>query len=191
MVTLVFGEQAVPFLEEYDELGGHLVEFMDIAVSVDVAEASADGVINEKQICELVPAAIVVLQGVGIFQAIGTYLHHGAVFGTAARSSIEPDNGALSVGDVLVLEVPEEHVSVVLGSDLDVTSCRAGCQQRDQQRGQGRERRTAQCYIHSYIHTYTYICVCIDVCVDVCIHSEAGIYSPSMHLDHISLRSTG
>lgn len=81
---------------------------MDVTIRINVAEASADGIVDEEQVRELMPAAVVVLQGIGILETVGAYLHHDAIFGTTTRSSIEPNNGALPVRDVLILEVPEE-----------------------------------------------------------------------------------
>jgi hypothetical protein len=43
-----------------------------------------------------------------VLQAIRTDFHHGAIFGTATWSTIDPNDGSLFIGDMLILKVPEE-----------------------------------------------------------------------------------
>ena len=38
---------------------------------------------------------------------------------------LDPDDGARAVGEVAVLEVPEEEVAVLFGGDFDVTVTQA------------------------------------------------------------------
>ena len=108
VIAVVLREEVKPLLEEDDELVGHLLKLVNVVVGIDGAEARADGVVNEQKIGELVPGAIVVHQMVLILQAIRTDFHHGAIFGTATWSTIDPNDGSLFIGDVLILEMPEE-----------------------------------------------------------------------------------
>ena len=121
---LVLREEAKPLFQEDKEMIRHLVEFADVAVCVDVAETSSDRVINEKQVGEFVPRAVVVLQFATFPYSVGTDLHQSAIHTTASGAAIKPDDGSLSVGDVAVLVVPEEQVSVMLIVDLNVS---VGC----------------------------------------------------------------
>jgi hypothetical protein len=115
------GEQSKPLFEESDKLIGHIVELMEIAIGIDVAETGANRVVHEQQIRELVPGSIVQDQLLSL-HSVGSDFHQRAVLRTTARATIEPNDGPLLVGDVLVLEVPEEHVSVVLGCDPDMAA---------------------------------------------------------------------
>jgi len=119
---VVFRENLKEFLEELDELFCHCVQLVNVAVRVDVAEARAHGVVDEEQIGKLVPRAIVQSQRILVLDSVRANLHQGAIFGAAAGASVDPDHGPLSVRDVLVLEVPEEKVSVVLGRHFDVSA---------------------------------------------------------------------
>lgn len=101
---------------------GHGVELVQVAVGVNVAEAGAGGVVDKEQVGKLVPGAIVDLELVALADAVGPNLHEGAVLGAAAGPAVDPDDGALLVGNVGILEVPEEEVGVVLFVDLDVAA---------------------------------------------------------------------
>lgn len=112
-------EQGEELFKKLNELVGHFVEFMNEAIGIHKAEASSNWIIDKEKVGKLVPGAIVEDQ-VLVLDSIGANLHHRAVLGTATRPTIYPDDGTLLVGDMLVLEVPEEEVSVVFGCDLDV-----------------------------------------------------------------------
>lgn len=120
VVMLVLGEHGEPLPEELDKLLGHLVELVQVCIGVDITETGSNGVVDEEQVRELVPGAVIVGEGVLILDSVGANLHQGTVFGTAAGAAVQPDDGALPVCDVLVLEVPEEEVSVVFGGDFNV-----------------------------------------------------------------------
>lgn len=117
---LVLGEEGEPLFQKRHKLRGHLVQFVHEAIRVHVTETRADGVVDKHNVGKLVPGAVVVNQCVLVLEAVGAELHHGAVFGTAAGTTVEPDDCPLPVGNVLVLEVPEEHVAIVFGGDLNV-----------------------------------------------------------------------
>lgn len=121
---LVLREQGVPLLQEDDELLGHLVQLAHVGVRVGVAEAGADGVVDEQDVGELVPGALVVHQGLVVLQPVGADLHQGAVLGAAAGPAVQPYHRALLIRDVFVLEVPKEEVAIVFGGDLDVSLAR-------------------------------------------------------------------
>lgn len=63
---------------------------------------------------------------VGIRHAVRTDFHNRAVLGTAAGTAIKPDDSALAIRNMFVLEMPEEEIAVGLGGDLDVTSAHTG-----------------------------------------------------------------
>ena len=108
IIVLVLGKDGKVLLQESHKLLGHLGQLGNVAVGADVAEAGADGVIDEEEIRKLAPGAIVVGEGHVAVDAVGANLHQCAVLGTATGATIEPDDGALLVSDVLVLEVPEK-----------------------------------------------------------------------------------
>lgn len=87
---------------------GHLVKFFDVGIGVDQTISSAHGIIDEQEIGKLAPGTVVVAEVVLVLEPIGANLHHGAIFGAASWSAVDPDDGSLLVGDVLVLKVPEE-----------------------------------------------------------------------------------
>jgi hypothetical protein len=113
-------EELEPFLEEVDELRGHLIQLGHVTIRVDVAEAGPDWVVDEQQIGKLVPAALVQLQLVALSHSIWTDLHQGAVLGAAAGAAIEPYHESLAIRKVTVLEEPEEEVAVVFRSNFNV-----------------------------------------------------------------------
>lgn len=117
----ILGEQIVPLLQEGDELGGHVVQLAQVGVGVDIAEAGANGVVDKEDIGKLVPGAVVVHERLVVLEAEGPDLHQGAVFGAASGPAVQPDDSALLIRNVFVLEVPEEDVSIVFGGDLDVS----------------------------------------------------------------------
>jgi hypothetical protein len=94
---------------------------VEVRVRVDIAETRANGVVHEEEIRELVPGTIVVDEVLSI-DAVGADLHESAILRTAARAAVEPDDCPLAVGDVLVLKVPEEEISIVFCVDFDVSA---------------------------------------------------------------------
>jgi hypothetical protein len=121
IVMLVFRKQGKELVQELDKLVCHLVQLVDIAVCVDEAEASTDRIVDEKKVRKFVPGAVIVDEVAVVEQAIWSNLHQRAIFGATAGPAVKPNNGALLVCDVLVLEVPEEEVAIVLGRDGDVS----------------------------------------------------------------------
>lgn len=140
---LVFGEQPEPLFQKDDKLPGHLFELVDVAVGVDVAEAGADRVVDKHDVGELVPGSVIVHERLVVLEPVGANLHEGAVLGAASGAAVEPDDGPLLVGDVLVLEVPEEEVSVLFGGDFDV-AMRRSCQLLSDVLSSGASRATLQ-----------------------------------------------
>jgi hypothetical protein len=120
IVVFILWKQSIPLLQECDELISHVVQFVEIRVRIDVAKAGADGVVDEQDVGELVPGALIVDQRLVVLQPVGANLHQGAVLGAATWSAIQPDDCPLLVRNVFVLEVPKEEVAVVFGGDLDV-----------------------------------------------------------------------
>jgi hypothetical protein len=114
------GKDFEEFLEEYDDIVCHGPQFVNITVSVDVAVAHTDRVVDEKEVGIFIPTAVGVYESAVVFQSIGADLHQSAILGTTAGTSIEPDDSSLSIGNVSILEVPEEEVSIVLGRNLDM-----------------------------------------------------------------------
>ena len=55
VVILIFWEQSEEFLQEHHELICHLLELMDVAISVHIAVACSYGVVHEEDARELVP----------------------------------------------------------------------------------------------------------------------------------------
>ncbi len=100
---------------------GHLVELVQVAVRIDVAKPGPHGLIDEQQIGKLIPGSVVVAKRMVIFESIWTDLHQRPVHGTASRSTVQPDDRALTVGDVSILIVPEEEMTVMFGIHLDMT----------------------------------------------------------------------
>lgn len=93
---------------------------MEIAIGVDIAESGTNRLVNEEQICKLIPAARVILERLVILESVRPNLHQRAIHRAASGSSIQPNNGPLAVRDVAVLEVPEEQVTVGLRVDFNV-----------------------------------------------------------------------
>ena len=122
IVTFILRKQLKERGQEGDELGGHLVQLVEVGVGVDIAETRPDRLVDKQQVGELVPGTVIVRQGLVVLQAIRADLHQRAIHRAAPRASIQPDDGALAIGDMTVLEMPEEKVSVVLRIYLDVPS---------------------------------------------------------------------
>jgi hypothetical protein len=120
IIVLILWKQGIPLLQKYDELLSHVVQLVDIGIRIDVAVTGADGIVDEQDVGELIPGALVVHQRLVVLQSVGANLHQGAVLGAASRPAIQPDDCPLLVRNVFVLEVPEEEVTVVFGGDLDV-----------------------------------------------------------------------
>jgi hypothetical protein len=106
-------KQCKPLLQERDELICHLLKLVDVAVPIHVAETCADRVVHEENIGELIPRAINKLKIPSLSDSVGANLHQGTVFRTATWPSIQPYYRPRSVGEVFILKVPEEEVSVV------------------------------------------------------------------------------
>lgn len=122
VVTFILRKQLKERGQEGDEMGGHLVQLVEIGVGVDIAETGPDGLIDKQQVGELVPRTVVVRQGLVVLQSIRANLHQRAIHRATPRASIQPDDGALTIGDMTVLEMPEEKVPVVLRIYLNVPS---------------------------------------------------------------------
>ena len=88
---------------------------MQETVGVDVAEPRPHRLIDEEEVCKLMPRSVVVAQRVVIAQPVRPHLHQGSVHGAAAGAAIEPDHGTLAVRNVTILKMPEEEMAVVLG----------------------------------------------------------------------------
>lgn len=99
----------------------HFVQLVEIAVGIHVAETRPDGLVDEKQIGELIPRAWVVLQGVIVLESVRANLHQRSIHRATARPSIQPNDGALSVRDMPILIMPKEEVAIAYGVHLDVT----------------------------------------------------------------------
>lgn len=134
----VLGEHAKELLEEGHELLGHGIELMDVAVGVDIAEASTNGVVDEEEVGELVPGPLVGHELAVFDNSIRADLHESAVLGTAAGAAIEPNDGSLPIGDVVVLEMPEEQVAVGLWCDFDVAIGKTRVSRQDPTRRKSR-----------------------------------------------------
>jgi hypothetical protein len=106
--VFILWEQSIPLLQKDDELVRHLVQLAHKGVGIDVAEAGADGVVDEQNVGKLVPSAIVVDQRLVVLQSVGANLHQGAVLGAASRPAVQPDDCPLLVRNVFVLEMPKE-----------------------------------------------------------------------------------
>lgn len=120
IVTLILGEQLKELVQEDDELVGHGGKLVDVAVGIDIAEPGSDWVVHKEQVREFVPRAIVQFESFWVLDSVGSNLHERTVLGTASWTTIDPDDGPLLIGNVLVLEVPEEEVSVALGCNFYV-----------------------------------------------------------------------
>lgn len=90
IIIFILREQGEELFEEDDHVVGHLVEFAEVAVRVDVAEASAYRLVYEEQVGKLVPRAVVVLQVATLADSVGADLHQGAVHGGAAGAAVQP-----------------------------------------------------------------------------------------------------
>ena len=100
---------------------GHVVEFMDIAVSVHIAESCPYRIIDEKDVGEFIPRTIVVSKSRFVLQSIGSNLHQSTIHRTAARSAIQPQHRPLSISYVAILKVPKEEIPIVRRIDFNVT----------------------------------------------------------------------
>ncbi|KAI6752747.1 hypothetical protein HG530_013499 [Fusarium avenaceum] len=80
IVVVVLWEEGKPLLKEVNELVGHLLQLVYVLVSINGTVTGADRVVNEKEIGEFVPGAIVVDQVILILQSIGADFHHGTIF---------------------------------------------------------------------------------------------------------------
>lgn len=90
---------------------------MQIRISVDIAEPRPHRLIHKQQIRILMPAPRVLLQRVLILYPVRANFHQRPVHAATARSAVEPYHSPLSLRNVLVLEVPEEEVTVVVRVD--------------------------------------------------------------------------
>lgn len=95
---------------------------MKIAVRVDITEPGSDWLIDEQQIGEFVPGTLIIGQGFIVLQAIRTDLHQRAVHGTTSGTTVQPDHSSLAVGNMAILVVPEEKISIVLWIQLNMAA---------------------------------------------------------------------
>lgn len=95
---------------------------MDIAIRVHIAEPRTNRLIDEQQVGELVPRALIVFQCMIILQPIGSHLHQRAIHRATTRTAVQPNNGPLSIRDMTVLIMPKEQITIVLGVHLDVSN---------------------------------------------------------------------
>lgn len=108
VVMFILREHLKPFLQKRYELIGHFVQLVEIVVGIDKTVPGANRIVDEKEVREFVPGAIVGHQGFLILRPEGANLHHCAIFRTAPGTAVQPNNGSLPVGNVLVPEMPEE-----------------------------------------------------------------------------------
>ena len=120
VVMFVLGKERKEFDKEDYELVGHLAELGDIGIRVDVGESSADRLVNKKKVGELIPRTVVVTQGAVVFDTVRSDFHQRSIFGTAAWTAVEPDDGLLTIRDMSILVVPEEEIAIVFGINSDV-----------------------------------------------------------------------
>jgi hypothetical protein len=121
IISFVLREDFKELLQKHHEGIRHLIELVEIAIRVGVAESCADRLVHEEQVRKLVPRAVVVAQCLVILEPVGAHLHQGAVHRAAAGPAVEPYHQPLPVGDVPVVEEPEEEMAIMLVVDLDVT----------------------------------------------------------------------
>jgi hypothetical protein len=55
-----------------------------------------------------------------VLEPVRPNLHHRPILRAASWAAVQPYNSPLAVRNMLVLEMPEEQVSVVFGCDFDV-----------------------------------------------------------------------
>lgn len=96
---------------------------MKVAVRIDVAESGSNGLVDEKHIGEFVPGSLIILQSLVILESVRADLHQCAVHGAAPRATVQPDEGSLAIGDVTILEMPEEKITVGFRVHLYMTFC--------------------------------------------------------------------
>ena len=117
---LILRKHAEPLLQERDYLSCHPVQAMDQRVSIHIAETSTHRVVDEQYVRELIPATFAVPQSSIFIDPVRPNLHQRTIHTAATRPAVEPNDGALSVRNVSVLEEPEEEVAMVLRGDFDV-----------------------------------------------------------------------
>lgn len=89
-------------------MGRHLVQLMDIAIRIHIAEARTNRLIDEQQVGEFVPRALIVFQCMVILEPIRTNLHQCTIHRTTSRTTVQPNDGPLSVCDMTVPVMPKE-----------------------------------------------------------------------------------
>ncbi len=81
-------------LQKHDHLLGHVVQLMQIAVSINIAEPCPYRIVHEKYVGEFVPATVIVYQlllSITIGDnPIRPNFHHRAIHATASWPAIEP-----------------------------------------------------------------------------------------------------
>lgn len=102
-------------------MSGHFIQLMKIAIGVRIAKPGADGIIDEEQVGKFIPPTLVVLQRMVVLESVGPNFHQCAIHRATSRTPIQPNDSALAVCDVTVLEMPEEQVAVGVGIDLDMS----------------------------------------------------------------------
>ena len=90
VVVAVFWEEDVELFQELHHLVRSVFQLVDIAVSVDVAEASSYWLIDKEQVRELGPGPVVVGQISVWLDSVRPNLHHGAIHRTTSRTSVQP-----------------------------------------------------------------------------------------------------
>ena len=113
IILRILRKQLKPLLQKGNHLSRHLVQLMHITIPIHITKPRPHRIIHKQHIGELVPAALVQPQRPIGVHPIRPDLHHRAVHGTTSRSAVEPDDGALAVGNVAVFVEPEEEGAVM------------------------------------------------------------------------------
>lgn len=121
IIPFIFWEQLEPLFEESNELGGHLIQLVEVTIRINVTESGSDWLIDEEHIGEFIPRSFVVLQRIIVLESIRSHLHQCAVHGAASRSTVQPDDSPLAVGDMTILKMPEKEIAVVFRVHLYMT----------------------------------------------------------------------
>ena len=88
IIVLILWKDFEELVQEYDELLGHLAQFVDIVVCVNIAIASSHGVVDKEEIGEFVPRAIVEDQAHVLVDSVGADFHQGSILGATSRATI-------------------------------------------------------------------------------------------------------
>ncbi len=63
IIIFVLGEHLEEFFQEENHLISHVLELMNVAVCIDIAEACPNRIVDEKDVGEFVPRSIIVSKG--------------------------------------------------------------------------------------------------------------------------------